>query len=103
MSVALVTDSTASLPADVVQARGITVVPLKVVIGGSAYDEGTEGVTPERLAEALREWTPVSTSRPNPDAMLEAYERLAHDGATEIVSVHISGELSGTVESAQLA
>jgi DegV family protein with EDD domain len=35
--------------------------------------------------------------------MLEIYERLAADGATEIVSIHLSGELSGTVESAQLA
>jgi DegV family protein with EDD domain len=55
------------------------------------------------LAEALRAWTPVSTSRPNPDEMLEVYERLAADGATEIVSIHLSGELSGTFESAQLA
>ena len=55
------------------------------------------------LAEALREWVPVSTSRPNPDAMLEVYEKLAADGADAIVSVHISGELSGTFESAQLA
>ena len=101
MSVALVTDSTASLPAEVVAARDITVVPLQVVIGATAYDEGVEGgATPEMLAEALRAWTPVSTSRPNPDEMLEVYQRLAKDGATEIVSIHLSGELSGTFESA---
>jgi len=104
MPVALVTDSTASLPADVVAACDITVVPLQVVIGATSYDEGVDGgATPDLLAEALREWTPVSTSRPNPHEMLEVYERLAADGATEIVSVHLSGELSGTVESAQLA
>ena len=104
MPVALVTDSTASLPAEVVAARDITVVPLQVVIGATAYDEGVEGgATPEMLAEALRAWTPVSTSRPNPDEMLEVYQRLAKDGATEIVSIHLSGELSGTFESAQLA
>ncbi len=104
MSVALVTDSTASLPAPTVADRGIVVVPLQVVIGGTAYDEGVEeSVTPQALAEALREGTPVSTSRPNPDAVLEVYERLAAQGAEEIVSVHISGELSGTFESAQLA
>ncbi len=81
MSVALVTDSTASLPAEVVAARGITVVPLQVVIGATSYDEGVEGgATPEMLAEALRAWTPVSTSRPNPDEMLEVYERLARRG-----------------------
>jgi DegV family protein with EDD domain len=104
MSVALVTDSTASLPAEVAAARDITVVPLQVVIGATSYDEGVDaGATPEMLAVALRAWTPVSTSRPNPDEMLEVYERLAVDGATEIVSVHLSGELSGTFESAQLA
>jgi DegV family protein with EDD domain len=104
MPVALVTDSTASLPAELAAARGITVVPLQVVIGATSYDEGVEGgATPEMLAEALRAWTPVSTSRPNPDEMLEVYERLAADGATEIVSIHLSGELSGTFESAQLA
>jgi DegV family protein with EDD domain len=104
MSIALVTDSTASLPAGVATARDITVVPLQVVIGATSYDEGVEGgATPEMLAEALRAWTPVSTSRPNPDEMLEVYERLAVDGATGIVSIHLSGELSGTFESAQLA
>ena len=104
MSVALVTDSTASLPAELAAERAVTVVPLQVVIGATSYDEGTEdGATPEMLAEALRAWTPVSTSRPNPDEMLSVYERLAAEGATEIVSVHLSGELSGTYESAQLA
>ncbi|MGY2874267.1 DegV family protein with EDD domain [Marmoricola sp. URHA0025 HA25] len=104
MPVALVTDSTASLPAELVAARDITVVPLQVVIGATSYDEGVQGgATPEMLADALRAWTPVSTSRPNPHEMLEVYERLAAEGATEIVSIHLSGELSGTVESAQLA
>jgi DegV family protein with EDD domain len=104
MSVALVTDSTASLPTDLAAARDITVVPLQVVIGATSYDEGVEGgATPEMLAEALRAWTPVSTSRPNPEEMLEVYERLAADGASQIVSIHLSGDLSGTYESAQLA
>ncbi|MFL6154626.1 MAG: DegV family protein [Marmoricola sp.] len=85
-------------------ARAITVVPLQVVIGSESYDEGVEGgVTPDLLADALRAWTPVSTSRPNPEEMLAVYERLAEQGATEIVSVHLSADLSGTFESAQLA
>ena len=103
-SVALVTDSTASLPEAVTEERCITVVPLQVIIGATAYDEGVEGgATPQLLAEALQSWTPVSTSRPNPEEMLEVYERLAEQGATEIVSVHLSADLSGTFESAQLA
>src|SRR5688572_21339099 len=104
MSVALVTDSTASLTSETATARGITVVPLQVVIGSSSYDEcGEDAVTPEMLADALREWVPVSTSRPNPETFLEVYRDLAADGAEAIVSVHISSELSGTFESAQLA
>jgi len=104
MTIAIVTDSTASVPADVAAARGITVVPLQVVIGATSWDEGVEGgATPEMLAEALRQWTPVSTSRPNPEVMLGVYEAVASAGASEIVSVHLSAELSGTFESAQLA
>jgi DegV family protein with EDD domain len=104
MSVALVTDSTASLPAATAAERGIAVVPLQVVIGATAYTElGEDCVTPQMLAEALREWVPVSTSRPNPETFLETYRELAAGGAESIVSVHISAELSGTFESAQLA
>jgi DegV family protein with EDD domain len=99
----IVTDSTASLPDDVAAARGIVVVPLQVVIGATVYDEGTEGATPELVAGALKEFRPVSTSRPAPAALLEIYEKLAADGAESIVSIHLSGEMSGTIESAQLA
>lgn len=103
MPVRLVTDSTASLPPGLAEEHGITVVPLQVVIGATTYDEGADGATPELLAQALQEYLPVSTSRPNPDEMLEVYEGLAAEGATEIVSVHLSSELSGTYESAMLA
>lgn len=101
MSVALVTDSTASLPADLVATYDVTVVPLQVIIGADVRDE--DEVTPTMLAEALKAWSPVSTSRPNPEALVECYEGLAAAGATEIVSIHLSAELSGTFESAQLA
>jgi DegV family protein with EDD domain len=103
MSVAVVTDSTASLPQEVAAERGIIVVPLQVVIGADVYDEGAGGATPELVAQALKEWTPVSTSRPTPAALLEVYEQAVRDGAEEIVSIHLSGDMSGTFESAQLA
>jgi DegV family protein with EDD domain len=99
--VALVTDST-SLTKDLAERLDVVVVPLQVVIGAKAYDEGTEA-TPETVATALREWTPVSTSRPAPQAFLLAYEQAAKAGAEAIVSIHLSGEVSGTFESAQLA
>ncbi len=101
--VVIVTDSTATLPPEVAAERGIVVVPLQVVIGAEVFDEGSEGATPETVAAALREFRPVSTSRPAPAAMLEVYEAAAADGADAVVSIHLSGEMSGTFESAQLA
>lgn len=101
--VVVVTDSTASLPAEVAQARDIRVVPLQVVIGARVLDEGPDGATPDVVAEALREFVPVSTSRPAPALFTDLYRSLEADGVEEIVSVHLSGEMSGTFESAQLA
>jgi DegV family protein with EDD domain len=99
----VVTDSTASLPPAVAQARGIVVVPLQVVIGATVYDEGPGGATPEMVAEALREFRPVSTSRPAPAVLTDVYDRAAADGADAVVSIHLSAEMSGTHESALLA
>jgi fatty acid kinase fatty acid binding subunit len=103
MPAAIVTDSTAMLPGELATGRGITVVPLQVVIGAEVLDEGSEGASPEVVAEALRAFRPVSTSRPSPAVLLEAYEAAARAGATEVLSIHLSGEMSGTFESAQLA
>lgn len=103
MPVVVVTDSTASLPPEAAEEHGIVVVPLQVVIGADVYDEGSEGATPELVAAALKDFRPVSTSRPTPAALLDVYEQVAADGATEIVSVHLSSDMSGTFESAQLA
>ena len=102
MNVAIVTDSTAYLPQSVVAEHGIRVVPLHVVIGGTEFSEGVD-VTTAEVAVALRSFRPVSTSRPSPQAFLDAYEKAAAAGADEIVSVHISADMSSTVESAHLA
>ena len=101
--VVVVTDSTASLPTEVAQARGIRVVPLQVVIGAKVLDEGPDGATPDVVAQALRDFVPVSTSRPAPALFADVYRALEADGVDEVVSVHLSGEMSGTFESAQLA
>lgn len=100
--IAIVTDSTASLSAEDAEAEGITVVPLKVIIGAATHTEGVD-VTPDMIAEALRQFVPVSTSRPTPEEFLAVYEELAAGGAESIVSVHLSATMSGTFESAQLA
>ncbi len=102
--IALVTDSTASLSDEVAGERGITVVPLQVVVGATSYDEGVDdALSSDMVTDALREWQPVSTSRPNPESISEVYADLVREGVTEIVSVHLSGEMSGTVESAETA
>jgi len=100
--VAVVTDSTAYLSAADVERHGVRVVPLQVVVDGTPYDEGVE-ITPVEVATALRSRARVSTSRPNPQAFLDAYTAAADAGATEVVSLHISAAMSGTYESAVLA
>jgi DegV family protein with EDD domain len=102
MGLAVVTDSTASLPDDLVARLGVQVVPLQVVVGGTSYDEGVE-IGPAGVATALRAWTRVTTSRPSPHAFLDAYQRAAEAGADGIVSLHVSAAMSGTHESAVLA
>jgi DegV family protein with EDD domain len=104
MTVAIVTDSSACLdPADAQRER-ITVVPLKVTIGERTYVEGSAGgLTGELIAESLKAKESVTTSRPTPEDFVDAYERLADEGATEIVSVHMSAKISGTLDSALVA
>jgi DegV family protein with EDD domain len=100
--VRVLTDSTAYLPAELVAKHDVCVVPLQVVVGGQAYREGDD-ISSADLAAALRAWTPVSTSRPSPGRLLEAFEALAADGATEVVAVHLSADMSGTYEASRLA
>ena len=99
---AVVTDSTASLPDEVVERYRISVVPLSIVIGGQVFSDGSEA-TPSDVAMALRSWTPVSTSRPAPAAFLAAYEKAFADGSEAVVSIHLSAAMSGTYESAAAA
>lgn len=100
--VAVVTDSTATLQPAQAAAHGITVVPLQIVVGGTAYQEGAE-IAASTIAVALRDSVPVSTSRPAPEAFVQLYDRLLARGHESCVSVHLSGEVSGTAQSARLA
>ena len=103
-SVAVLTDSTAYLPAEVAHRLDVTVVPLLVVIGDRVGAEGVD-VTPADVAVALTEGSvPVTTSRPSPQAFATAYaEVLARTGASALVSIHLSADMSGTAEAARLA
>jgi DegV family protein with EDD domain len=100
--VAVVTDSTADLPGDLVAAHRLTVVPLTVVISGVEGREGID-VTPADVAVALSTRRTVTTSRPAPAAFGSVYRRLLDSGAAGILSIHLSAELSGTYDSAVLA
>ncbi|ASW56271.1 DegV family protein [Plantactinospora sp. KBS50] len=101
MRVAVVTDSTAYLPAEL--SHQLTVVPLTVVMNGTAGREGIE-VSPADVAQALCERrVAVTTSRPAPEELAGTYRQLLDAGADGVVSVHLSAKLSGTVEAARLA
>ncbi|MFG3345328.1 DegV family protein [Streptomyces sp. NPDC048018] len=100
--VAIVTDSTAYLPPQTMERHRITAVPLTVVIGDRALEEGTE-ISARSLAEALQKRRSVTTSRPAPEVFAAAYRAAAEAGAEGIVSVHLSGEFSGTYDAAVLA
>ncbi len=97
---AIVTDSTADLPPERAQALGITVVPLIVQIDGASYEDGTE-LPPAAYYEklALAKAIPT-TSQPSVGRFKATYEGLEAD---DILSVHISASLSGTVNSATAA
>ncbi|WP_433468213.1 DegV family protein [Spirillospora sp. CA-128828] len=100
-AVAVVTDSTAYLPPGLAERHGLTVVPLQIAVGGTTRDEGD--ISTAEAAQALKEWHPITTSRPAPRRFADAYEAAASSGARSVVSVHLSSAMSGTVEAARLA
>ena len=101
--VAVVSDSTSYLPPELVERHGIHVVPLYVVFGGDRTVPETDITDYDAFFEELRaaEHLPT-TSQPSVGDFTSVYEPLLADGG-EVVSVHISGGLSGTVESARQA
>src|SRR3954470_6664432 len=103
MSVAVVTDSTAYLPAELVERHRIEVVPLYVVLAGRSGREGAD-ISPHDVARAMgTRGQQVSTSRPTTGDCVPAYRRCLDAGADRVVSVHLSAELSGTWDAARLA
>ncbi|MFF5211873.1 DegV family protein [Streptosporangium sp. NPDC000396] len=99
-TVAVVTDSTAYLPRQEISHLGIITVPLQVVVGGRALDDVAQ-IDGARMSDALRKWVPVTTSRPTPQRFADAYGEAAARGAAGVVSIHLSGKMSGTVEAAR--
>ncbi|MER2135576.1 MAG: DegV family protein [Arthrobacter sp.] len=104
--VAVVTDSSCSLPEDWGETPALAslarIVSMPVMIGDQIYGEGTDKMI-GALALALAQGQEVRTSRPAPGQFEAVYAELAAAGFEAVVSVHLSSKLSGTVDSARLA
>jgi len=98
----IVTDSTADLPEEIVQELSITVVPSIVRFGADALREGVDITSAEFYHRITVDPEHPSTSQPSPGEFVEAYQGIAAE-ADEIISIHVSSNLSGTIESATLA
>lgn len=99
----IVTDSTADLSQELVERYQIKVVPLDVLIEGTAYKDKID-LTNEEFYEILRSIKDLpTTSQPSPAVFADVYRELAAEGAEHIISIHISSDLSGTYQSSVLA
>jgi DegV family protein with EDD domain len=103
MTIKIVTDSTSDLPQDVIQELGITVVPLYINIGDQGYLDGVEITRKDFYTNLPNYDVHPTTGTPGMDAISQVYQKLADEGATQILSIHISQSLSATVEVAESA
>jgi len=102
MAIKIITDSAADLPSELAQELGITVVPIYVRFGEEVYRDRVN-ISEDEFYQRLEHTTVhPSTVQPGPQDFLEVYRKLSSD-ADGIVSIHISGKLSGTVNSALMA
>lgn len=99
LKVAIVTDSTADLPPQLVKSRPITVVPLTLHFEGRSLLDGVDIRPSEFYRRLPKATTHPTTSQPAPGRFAETYSELlaTYD---EVVSIHISEKLSGTYASA---
>ena len=97
----IVTDSTSDLPPEAIAALGITVVPLSILFGDEELLDGVDIQSDQFFRRLQREPVTPTTAQPPSGLFRQAYERLIAQGATEIISIHVSEKLSGTLESAR--
>jgi DegV family protein with EDD domain len=100
-SFAVVTDSTADLPADWRDRYGIEVVPLKVLFGTETFRDRVDMTDEQFFARLAASSALPTTSAPSPGEFADVYRRLArdHDGC---ISIHIGAQLSATAEAARV-
>jgi len=102
-SVHIVTDSSCDLPDDLIAEMNIKIVPLKIRFGDTEFVDRIELTTDQfwekcRISDEL-----PSTAAPSPGAFVEEFQNAAREGATGVVAIILSGELSATIEAAQQA
>ena len=97
--IAIVTDSTAYLPEELVQKHNLTITPLVVIWDGETFEDGID-IQPSQFYTRLKTAKVMpSTSQATPAAMIAAFESLiAKD--YEVLGIFISNKLSGTIASA---
>lgn len=100
--VAVVTDSTATIPAPLLRNLPITICPLQVCWGQEIYLDGVDIQPDEFYVRLSTTKIMPTTSQVTPAHFEKTYRRLAEDGY-DIISIHISSKLSGTLNSAQQA
>jgi len=101
--VAIVTDSTADIPEELVRKYGIHVVSLRVLFGEETYADGVD-LTPKQFYTKLGQVAALpTTSQPSPTEFMNVYQSLLdEDPERPIVSIHLSSGMSGTYQSALL-
>jgi DegV family protein with EDD domain len=103
MTVRIVTDSSCDLPQGMADALGIRIVPLSIRFGDTEYIDRTTITATEFWSKCTASPTLPETAAPSPGQFEETYRSLAAEGATAIVVVSLSSDLSATMQSAELA
>lgn len=101
--VVLITDSTSSIPADLVKQYGIIVIPMHIIWGQEDMLDGVEITTQQFYHRLARDPIHPMTSQPNPTQFVEAIEKAKAAGAKEAIVIAISTKLSKTIDSASQA
>jgi DegV family protein with EDD domain len=101
--IAIVTDSTADIPVELVKKNNITVVPLYLNFEDASYIDDGVDITSQQFYEKLRNVKVLpKTAQPTPSDFMKAYKNVLENNES-IMSIHISKKMSGTIDSAEIA